>query len=146
MIDPRPDSDGASVTPFLAALAVIVLVVIGIGVMTWANSDEDALHESIVRAAIGQNDALQRLDYEDFRTYTCAQEAGTEAAVLANQRESVAAHGARYVGNVLAVDVDGDRATANVVYYYDNDKDTMIETDTSFVLEDGSWRVCSPVS
>lgn len=146
MIDPRPDSDGASVTPFLAALAIIVLVVIGIGVMSWANRDDDALHEGIVRAALGQNDALQRLDYADFRTYTCAQEAGTEAQVLAAQRESVAANGARYVSNVLEVDVDGDRATANVVYYYDNDKDTKIDTDTSFVLEDGSWRVCSPVS
>lgn len=151
MTDQKPDSDGASVTPFLAALAIIVLVVLVIGVMSWVNSDEDALHEGVVRAALGQNDALQRLDYDDFRTYTCAQQAGTEAEVLARQRASVAAKGARYVGNVLEVkvvggNVDGDTATANVVYYFDNDKDAMIDTPTEFVLEDGSWRVCSATS
>lgn len=71
--------------------------------------------------------------------------------MLARQRESVAEKGARYVGNVLEVKVDGgkvdgDTATANVVYYFDNDKDAMIDTPTEFVLEDGSWRVCSATS
>ncbi len=146
MTDQHPESEGATVTPFLAALVIIVLVVIGVGLASWLNRDDDAVREGIVRAALGQNDALQRLDYDDFRTYTCTREAGTADTVLDNQRRSVADQGARYVGNVLDVTVEGDTATANVVYYFDNDKDTMIDTPTDFVLEDGTWRVCSPVS
>lgn len=137
-------SDNATPWPFLGALAIIVLVVIGIGVLRLINRDAANEHEAVVRAALGQNDALQRLDYRDFRANTCAQQAGAEAEVLARQRDSVAQKGARYVNNVTGVTIDGDRATANVSYYFAGDKDTKIDTVTTFVREDGGWRVCSP--
>ena len=112
--------------------------------MTWTNRGTDTEREAVVRAAVGQNDALQRLDYADFRANTCAQQAGVEAEVLARQRNSVAAKGARYVDNVTGVSIDGDRATANVSYYFAVDKDDKVDTVTDFVREDGAWRVCSP--
>jgi hypothetical protein len=136
--------DARSALPFLAALAIIVLVVAGIGLMTLARRGEDSQREAVVRAALGQNDALQRLDYAAFRANTCAQQAGKEAEVLERQRSSAAQRGARYVGNVTGVSIDGDKATANVVYYFGSAKDTKIDNATTFVREDGSWRVCSP--
>jgi hypothetical protein len=137
------DDDGATPWPFFGALTIAVLVVGGIGAMAWANRGTDNEREAVVRAALGQNDALQRLDYGDFRARTCARQAGTEADVVARQRNSVAAKGARYVDNVTGVSIDGDRATANVSYYFANDKDAKVDTVTDFVREDGAWRVCS---
>ena len=98
----------------------------------------------MVRAALGQNDALQRLDYADFRANTCAQEAGAEADVLARQRNSVEDKGARYVNNVTSVTVQGDRASADVSYYFAGARDVKYDVPTTFVREDGTWRVCTP--
>jgi hypothetical protein len=137
------DNDGATPWPFIGALAIAVLVVGGIGVMTWANRGSGDEREAVVRAALGQNDALQRLDYGDFRANTCARQAGAESEVLARQRNSVATKGARYVDNVTGVSIDGDRATANVSYYFAVDKNAKIDTVADFVREDGAWRVCS---
>ena len=135
--------DGSTPWPFIGALVIAVLVVGGIGVMTWTNRGTDTEREAVVRAALGQNDALQRLNYPDYRANTCAQQAGVEAEVLARQRNSVAAKGARYVDNVTGVSIDGDRATANVSYYFAVDKDGKVDTVADFVREDGAWRVCS---
>jgi hypothetical protein len=137
-------ADGASPAPFLAALVIIVLVVIGIGLVSFFNRGDDGEREAVVRAALAQNDALQRLDYPDFRASTCAQEAGSEAEVLARQRDSSASKGARYVDDVAGIAIDGQQAKATVVYYFAGDKDAKIENATTFVLQDGSWRVCSP--
>ncbi len=129
--------------PFIAALVIIVAVVIGIGVMTLRNRGGDSEREAVVRAALAQNDALQRLDYGGFRASTCATEAGVEADVIGAQKKSVTEKGARYVDNVTGVTVDGDKATATVQYHFDSDKDAKIDTATSFVREDGTWRVCT---
>ena len=86
--------------------------------MTLSNRGDDTEREAVVRAALAQNDALQRLNYPDFRANTCAQQAGVEAEVLARQRDSVATKGARYVDNVTGMSIDGDQATATVIYYF----------------------------
>lgn len=137
-------ADGASPAPFLAALVIIVLVVLGIGLVSFFNRGGDGEREAVVRAALAQNDALQRLDYPDFRASTCAQEAGTEAEMLGRQRDSSASKGARYVDNVAGIAIDGQQAKATVVYYFASDKEAKIENPTTFVHQDGSWRVCSP--
>lgn len=137
------DNTGSTPLPFIAALAIIVLVLLGIGGITLANRGKDSQKEAVVRAAIGQNDALQRLDYPAFRANTCLRLAGTENDVLARQRKSVADKGTRFVNNVTEVTVDGDTATANVSYYFASDKDAKIDAKTEFVREDGSWRVCT---
>jgi hypothetical protein len=140
----QDDGDsGASAWPFLAALGVLVLVVLGVWALQLPDRDANREREAVVRSALAQNDALQRLDYAAFRANTCAQQAGAESGVLGRQQDSAARRGGRYVGNVTAVAVDGDRATADVVYYFDKAKDDKTTVATTFVREDGSWRVCT---
>ena len=80
--------------PFLGALAIIVLVVIAIGLLNFfGERDRTPADQQVGRAAVGQNDALQRRNYADFRAYTCAPQHGVEADILARQRDSVAKHG-----------------------------------------------------
>ncbi|MCT7658671.1 Rv0361 family membrane protein [Mycobacterium deserti] len=140
-----PAADRPTATPFLAALAIIVLVVITIGLLNlFGGEDELPADRQVARAAVGQNDALQRGNYADYRGYTCAAEHGTETDVLAGQRESVDKLGDRYVDDVTDVAIDGDRATAKVTYHFDRAPDDRKAVEMSFVREDGAWKVCSP--
>lgn len=138
-----PEDTDSSPLPMLLAIGVVVLVLLALGISTFLRTgggDDTA----VVRAAIGQNDALQRADYAAFRNFTCAAEQGSEPDFVSRQRESTQLRGARYVQNVTSVKVDDDRATATVVYYFEKDTENKITTPTSFVREDGSWKVCSP--
>ena len=100
------------------------------------------------RAVVGQNDALQRSAYADFQRYTCATQQGTENQLLADQRQSVNARGARYVDDVKDVTVTGDRATATVVYHFEKSENSAdsnkVSAAMTFVRENGDWKVCSP--
>ena len=142
-----PESDdsvgGPTITPFLAALAVIVVAVIAIGLVNSFGSDELSEDQQVARSAVGQNDALQRQNYADFRNYTCGAQQGNEADILARQRDSVAKHGERFVDGVTDVVIDGDRATAQVTYHFDDAPDTKTGVATTFAREDGAWKVCS---
>jgi hypothetical protein len=131
-------------TPFLAALAIIVLVVIAIGLFNIFGDDELPANQQVARAAVGQNDALQRQDYTAFRSYTCRGSQASEADILAHQRDSVSRHGERFVDDVTDVVIDGDRATATVTYHFDKAPDTKTGVEMTFVREDGAWKVCSP--
>lgn len=143
MTEPTP-ADRPTATPFLAALAIIVIVVIAIGLLNFFGDDELPADQQVARAAVGHNDALQRRNYVDFRDYTCAAEQGDETDILARQSDSVAKNGERFVDDVTDVAVDGDRATANVTYHFDKAPDTKTGVETTFVREDGAWKVCSP--
>jgi len=142
-----PDEDdgtgGSTMTPFLAALAIIVIVVIAIWLVNALQGDRLSEDQRVGRAAVGQNDALQRGDYPDFTAYTCRAMRGTEADVLARQRDSAAKNGERFVDDVTGVAIDGDRATATVVYHFDKTADTKTPVPMSFVREDVAWKVCS---
>ena len=37
-------------------------------------------------------------------------------------------------------------ATAKVTYQFDKTPDTKTDVETTFVREDGAWKVCTPVS
>jgi hypothetical protein len=130
-------------TPFLAALAIIVVVVIAIGLVNLFESDELSDDQQVARSAVAQNDALQRENYADFRTYTCDAQHGSEADVLARQRHSVSKQGQRFVDDVTNVMIDGDRATARVTYHFDKTPDAKAGVEMTFVREDGTWKVCS---
>jgi len=144
--DPEGDSaaDRPTMAPFLGALAIFVLVVIVIGLFNVFGGSDVPEDQRVGRAAVGQNDALQRQNYADFRSYTCRGQQGIEADVLARQRDSVAKRGERFVDDVTGVAVDGDRATAKVTYHFDKAPDTKTGVETTFVREDGAWKVCSP--
>ena len=103
---------------------------------------EKKLHDLIEFAR--ENDALQRQDYADFVGFTCVGQQRSEAAVLGEQRQSSAAKGARFVDDVREPVITGDRATATVVYHFENSADDKITTEMTFVREDGQWKVCSP--
>jgi hypothetical protein len=138
------DAGRPTMTPFLAALAIIVLVVIAIGLFNFFGDDELPAEQQVARAAVGQNDALQRQDYTAFRSYTCRASQASEADILAHQRDSVSRHGERFVDDVTDVAIDGDRATAMVTYHFDKAPDTKTGVEMTFVREDGAWKVCSP--
>ena len=142
MSEPAP-ADRPTSTPFLAALAIIVLVVIAIGLLNLFGDDELPVDQQVARAAVGQNDALQRRSYADFRGYTCGAQQGNEADTLARQRDSVAKRGERFVDDVTDIKVDGDRATAKVTYHFDKAPDTKTGVEMTFAREDGAWTVCS---
>jgi hypothetical protein len=143
--DPDDDSvaDRPTMAPFLGALAIIVLVVIAIGLFNIFGKNDPPNDQQVGRAAVGQNDALQRQNYADFRTYTCRDQQSIESDVLARQRDSVAKRGERFVDGVTDVVIDGDHATAKVTYHFDKAPDSKTGVAMTFVREDGAWKVCS---
>ncbi|MET0699708.1 MAG: lumazine-binding protein [Mycobacterium sp.] len=128
--------------PFIAALVIVVVVLIGIGISTLTRGDGLTEEDRVARAAVAQNDALQRQNYPDFRSYTCASAVGTEADLVARQRDSLAKQGARYVDGVTGVVIDGDRATGTAIYHFDKAPEDKINVPVTFAREDGAWKVC----
>jgi hypothetical protein len=142
--DPDPDPrDRPTVAPFLGALVIIVAAVIAVWLFNVFDDDGPTADQLVGRAVAGQNDALQRADYAAFRTFTCAAQQSDEARVLSAQRDSVAKHGQRVVDSIGTVTVTGDRATAEVTYYFDKNREAKQTTQTALVREGGAWKVCS---
>jgi hypothetical protein len=139
---PDDDAERPSMTPFIGALAIVVLVVIGIFVVNKFFGSDPTTEQLITQAVIGQNDALQRTDYQRFVKYTCSSAQGDEAGVMAGQRDSVAKNGERYVDAVTDIRVDGEQATAKVTYSFNNSRDDKKSSDVSLIGEDGAWKVC----
>lgn len=142
---PVPDEDPQSTAwPILVAIGIVGLVVLGVIVVRVVRGDEVRDEAGLGRAVIGQNDALQRLDYPAYERFTCDALQGVEPVVLAEQRQSAEAKGARFVDDVRGMKVEGDRASATVVYHFEKAVDDKITTPMSFAREDGEWTVCSP--
>ena len=120
-----------------------VFVVIAIWLFSVFDTDRTPEDQRVGRAAVGQNDALQRENFADFGKYTCEKERGKEADVLAHQRDSVTKRGARFVDDVTGVTIDGDRATATVTYHFDKAPDDKTPVPMTFVRKAGAWKVCS---
>ena len=143
MSDERAN-DGSSPMPILIALGVVAVVLIGLGISWLVRGDGLSEDQRVGRAAVGQNDALQRESYPDFRKFTCAAQQGAEAEVIARQQQSKSAHGARFVDDITGVKIDGERATGTVVYHFERTSDKRIDSPMTFVREGGDWKVCSP--
>ena len=90
VVTPDPDDgERPTIAPFFGALAIIVVVLIGIGLFNIFGGDGLSEDQRVGRAAVGQNDALQRENYADFRTYTCRAQQGTRRMSLsANETRS----------------------------------------------------------
>jgi uncharacterized protein HemX len=138
----EPESDRPTIAPFLGALAVIAIVVIGIVLFNVFGSQHTTPGDQVAQAAVGQNDALQRQDYDAYRKFTCRAQQGAEADFLARQRDSVAKNGERYLDDVKDIRIDGDRASATVTYHLDKTAGTKTPAQVGFALEDGAWKVC----
>lgn len=143
MTDPA-DDERPTLMPIAVAAAIVLLALGGIWVSRLFRSDELPDEGRVGRAVVAQNDALQRENYADFRTYTCLAQQGTESGVLTDQRRSKDAKGNRFVDDVKDFAAAGDRATATVVYHFEKAADDKISTPMTFVRENGDWKVCSP--
>lgn len=132
-----------SLWPFGVAAGVFAIIVIAVAVGTFTRGDGLTEEQRVGRAAVAQNDALQRQDFADYQRYTCAQAQGGEADILGAQRDSVRQHGARYVDDVTGVKIDADRATATVAYHFEKNADNKRTTELTFIRQDGQWTVCS---
>ncbi len=64
--------------------------------------------------------------------------------MLAHQGQSTIVKGARFVDDVTGVAVNGERATATVVYHFERSPADKIKSAMTFAREDGEWKVCSP--
>lgn len=140
----EPTEDRPTFLPIAVAGAIVVIALGGIGVLRFFRGDDVPDSAAVGEAVVGQNDALQRSDYADFRMFTCAAQQGVESQVLGDQKQSVGAKGHRFVDDVKDVSVTGDAATATVVYHFEKSADDKLTAPMSFVRENGSWKVCSP--
>ena len=136
-------NDRPTMAQFLGALAIIVVVVIAIWLFSVFEGDRTPEDQRVGRAAVGQNDALQRENFADFSAYTCEKSRGSQTDMVAHQRDSATKRGARFVDDVTDVKIDGDRATATVIYHFDKAPDEKKPVPMTFVREDGAWKVCS---
>lgn len=141
----KPEEDRSSAMPIMIALGIGVLVIIVVGIVTLMDRGSGELTPElrVARAAVGQNDALQRDNYADFRKYTCVAQQSAENEVLARQQQSKTAKGARFVDDVTDVVITGGKATATVTYHFENSADNKIKVPMAFVSQDGDWTVCS---
>ncbi|MEZ0340326.1 lumazine-binding protein [Mycobacterium sp. pV006] len=139
------DDTGGSVGPILGALAIIVAVLIAMWLFSVFSGPGPGLsdEQQVARAAVGQNDALQRRDYAAYRGYTCVARHGTEAEFVERQDKSEAERGNRVLEDMGAVSIAGDRATSEVTYSFEGDPEAEEKVPMSFVREDGAWKVCS---
>ena len=142
--DATPDDNRGSLMPVIAAVTIVAVALIAIWVLRMFRGDVQPDEDLVGTAIVGQNDALQRGNYADFQTFTCVSEQGTEAGVLADQRQSATAKGARFVDDVTGIAVTGDRATATVVYHFERSPDAKISSPMTFLRENDRWKVCSP--
>lgn len=140
--EPEEIQDKPTIAPFVGALVIVVLVVIGIFVVDSLGGDDLTPEQLVSRAVIGQNDALQREDYAAFRNFTCSAAQQDEATVIAAQKESVEKHGDRFVDDIADVRIDGEQATASVTYSFEKTRDDKKMSDVPLVGEDGAWKVC----
>ena len=138
------EGDRSSPLPILIALGVVGIVLIAMVVLRIVRGDQVPDEAVVGRAAVGQNDALQREDFSDFQLFTCAAEQGTANQMIAAQRQSKDARGARYVDDVKDITVTGDRASATVVYHFEKSENDKVSRPMTFVREGGDWKVCSP--
>ena len=139
---PEPEPDRPTIAPFLGGFAVFALVLIGIVLFNVFGSDTTTPGDQVAKAAVGQNDAMQRQDFGKFSTFTCRSAQGSEADFLARQRDSVAKNGERYLDDVTDITVDGDRGSATVTYHFDKTAETKTPAQLTFIKEDGAWKVC----
>jgi hypothetical protein len=137
-------ADKPTMAPFLGALAIILLVLIGIVAFSVFGGSDQTPDQQLRAAVVGQNDALQRRDYADFQRFTCRARQRDQADVLAGQHDSVSKNGERYVDAVSDLRIAGDQATVEVTYHFAKNPDATSNAEVALVREDGAWKVCGP--
>lgn len=137
--------------PFLAAVVVIVLVVGGVLVSNLLRPSDDRVSDAAqVQYAINDSyTARNSLDYRKYRSVTCAavvdrDDFPTEHAFVADNQRSRDTFGKILIPEITDVTVDGDRATAQVHWHFENKgSDAKTVTAAVVVREGDNWKVCA---
>ncbi|WP_124710146.1 Rv0361 family membrane protein [Gordonia insulae] len=136
--------------PFLVALGVVVVAAVGIGISYLVRPADDRMStEAHVQHAINNAyTARNDLDYAKFRDATCAADLSSttfpsESTFLGDNRRSFDENGHIVIPEISGVTVDGDRATAQVHWHFDEKSDQNQVTEMVVVREDGDWKVCT---
>ena len=106
MTEPVPDSGrtGPTIAPFVGALAVIVLVVIGIVLFNvFGSSGPDSRHGQWAGRSSARTTRCNARTTPTSATSPAVPMQGSEADFLARQRDSVAKNGERYVDDVTDI-------------------------------------------
>ena len=144
--DDLEGGERGSLWPFGAALAVFALVVIAVAVFTFTRDDGLTDEQRVGRAAVGQNDALQRQDYADYQRYTCARRKALKlTSLLRNgiRRVSTAPGTSTTSPASRSTTTERPRPWPTTSRRTPNSKRT---TELTFVRQDGQWKVCSGYS
>lgn len=135
--------------PFLVALAVVVIAVVGILSSNLLRPATDrASDPAQVQMVI--NDAYtarNSLDYGAYRSATCAREVNaptfpTEQTFVADNTTSREANGHIVIPEITDITVTGDTATATAHWHYDKHPEQKQTDKVALVRENGDWKVC----
>lgn len=136
--------------PFLVALGVVVVAAAAIGISHLVRPADSRMSETArVQHAINDSyTARNELDYDKYRSVTCAAERSSstfpsESQFLEQNRTSLARNGHLVIPEISDITVHGDRATARVHWHFDKKADSEQVTDTVVVREGGDWKVCT---
>ena len=136
--------------PFLVALGVVVVAVVGIGISYLIRPADDRMSTDaqIQHAVNDVYTARNELDYTRYRESVCAAELASgsfpdEDAFVEQNRVSFEENGQIVIPEISDIAVNGDRATAQVHWHFDETPDSEQVTDVVVVREDGDWKVCT---
>ncbi|MXP19869.1 hypothetical protein GIY30_00630 [Gordonia sp. HNM0687] len=136
--------------PFLVALGLVVVAAVGISISYLIRPADDRMStEAHIQHAV--NDvytARNELDYTRYREATCAAELASDSfpdedTFVEQNRVSFEENGQIVIPEISEIDVNGDRATAQVHWHFDETPDSEQVTDVVVVREDGDWKVCT---
>lgn len=127
--------------PLPGALVIIVIVITVIFVLN-RQSGGGGDPEQIGTAVSGQNDALQRQDYQDFVKYTCKeQQARRMTSLPGNVIQRPRAENAMWTRRQCGGERRSRHRQGDLPL--NNAPDTLVGADLVLVREDGSWKICS---
>ncbi|MFT4199715.1 hypothetical protein [Gordonia sp. (in: high G+C Gram-positive bacteria)] len=139
------ERDAPTRAPIIAALVVIAILIIVILIAQWTHPFSSRLSpEDSVRVAINdQYTARNALNYESYQRITCAPKIEPREAFLAENQRSRDENGKIVIPQINDVVIDGDKATASVVWNFEKKPDAKTTTPTTLVRQDDGWKVCS---
>lgn len=135
--DPGEDPRRVTATPFIAAVAIVALVLVGIVVSSWLSPADENVTESdrISRAVADYLQAHNHNDSDVLETLVC-KTYSDDRAVVADREGEISLVG------VTDSEVEGDRATAQVRISAPDDQGET--TDTWELAREGdNWVVCN---
>ncbi|GED99142.1 Rv0361 family membrane protein [Gordonia crocea] len=138
--------DAPTKGPFLAALAVVVVLIGVILIVQWVRPFSDRISdEDTVRIAVNDHyTARNAVNYDSFRAATCAAKVPPRAEFESTNTRSREANGRIVIpqGQIADVTITGDKASATVTWHYEKRATENQKTPTTLIRQDDKWKVC----